>query len=86
MISSQSGFAVYQDCLSPQTNPGFDPDYSGCDQILRNPATGNAGPIDVNYTNEGAITTAGMDIQFNWSTGLGGGHWTCDRRSPIWIR
>lgn len=73
MIAAQTGQAVYTDCLSRSSNPTFDPNYVGCQGILRNPVTGNGGPIDVNYNNEGAIKTSGLDIQVNWNKEVGNG-------------
>jgi outer membrane receptor protein involved in Fe transport len=73
MIAAQSGDAVYTQCMSPVTNPSFDPNHPACLLIVRDPSNGGQAPVDVSYTNEGAINTAGVDMQLDWNGDLGQG-------------
>jgi outer membrane receptor protein involved in Fe transport len=73
MISSQDPNGVYQTCLSPETNPGFDASIAACQQISRNPETGGEGNTLLIYTNQGAVDFAGYDITVDWFTDLGPG-------------
>jgi iron complex outermembrane receptor protein len=73
MISSQDPNGVYQTCLSPATNPGFDPNLDACQQISRNPETGFEGNTLLVYTNQGAVDFAGYDLTLDWTTDLGPG-------------
>ncbi|HET8697364.1 MAG TPA: TonB-dependent receptor, partial [Gammaproteobacteria bacterium] len=73
LIAAQSADNVYSQCLSPATNPTFDPNAPACLLIQRDPATGFIAPTDVTYSNEGAVKTTGVDVQLNWGTDLGNG-------------
>jgi outer membrane receptor protein involved in Fe transport len=73
MISTEDPDNIYQNCLSPGTNPGFDINHPACQQIERNPETGGEGNTPLLYTNQGAIDFAGYDISVNWSPNLGPG-------------
>lgn len=73
MISTEDPDGVYRECLSPVTNPSFDPSLPACQQISRNPATGGEGNTTLLYTNEGAVDFAGYDIALNWGRELAGG-------------
>lgn len=73
MISSQDPNALYRQCLSPETNPTFDPTFTPCTQIVRDPLNGNEAIASLLYTNQGAIDFAGYDLQFDWTRDVGPG-------------
>jgi iron complex outermembrane receptor protein len=73
MISSQHPDSVYGLCMSPDSNPTFDVNFSACQQIQRNPETGFEGNTALEYTNEGAVDFAGWDITLDWGMDLGPG-------------
>src|SRR5690606_13096514 len=61
---------IYTQCMSAATNPTFDPEHPSCQRIIRDPADGTQAAVDVTYSNEGAVNTSGVDIQFNWGRPL----------------
>ena len=61
---------VFDQCLNKAFNPTFDPNAPACQAIVRDPNTGGPGSINVSYTNQGHIETAGVDLQIDWSTAL----------------
>ncbi|MCP5144477.1 MAG: TonB-dependent receptor [Gammaproteobacteria bacterium] len=67
LISAQTASSVYRLCMDPATNPTLDPAFAACQQIGRNPASGNAAPVDVTYSNEAWMQTSGIDIQANYN-------------------
>jgi outer membrane receptor protein involved in Fe transport len=73
LIAAQNAVNVYTECFSSATNPTFDPNDPACLLVVRDPATGNQGPTDVTFSNEGALKTAGTDVQINWNGDLGAG-------------
>jgi outer membrane receptor protein involved in Fe transport len=73
MISTEDPDNIYQLCLSPVTNPGFNINNPACQQLERNPETGAEGNTPLLYTNQGAIDFAGYDVVLNWNTDLGPG-------------
>ena len=73
MISPQDPDALYRQCLSPVTNPTFDPTYTPCTQLVRDPGDGGQGLSDLLYTNQGAVNFAGWDLALNWSREVGAG-------------
>jgi iron complex outermembrane receptor protein len=66
MISSETASAVYLQCMSPDTNPGFDPNHSACQRLVRNPQSGQMEPTDVQYSNLARAKTSGVDLQANY--------------------
>jgi outer membrane receptor protein involved in Fe transport len=80
MISAQGPDSLYSRCFSPVTNPTFDPTYSPCLQIQRNPNDGTQANAKITYTNTGAVDTRGYDLQLDWSRQMGPG-----RLSVNWL-
>ena len=74
MIATEDPDGVYRECLSPTSNPSFDPDHTACRQISRNPSNGAEGNTTLLYTNEGAVDFAGYDVSLNWNTEVGPGN------------
>lgn len=70
MISAQTASSVYRLCMDPATNPDFDPDFEPCRQLVRNPSSGATAPTDVQYSNEAAIRTEGIDVQFDYGVDI----------------
>ncbi len=83
MISPQDPDAVYQQCLSPQANPTFDPNAPACLAIVRDPGTGGQGLLSTFYTNQGAVNFAGWDLALNWSRDVGPGRLGVDATATI---
>lgn len=83
MISPQDPDAIYRQCLSPETNPGFDPTMAACTQIVRDPGDGGQGLSDLFYTNQGAVDFAGWDLSLNWGRDLGPGQLGIDTTVTI---
>ncbi|HWK55072.1 MAG TPA: TonB-dependent receptor, partial [Hyphomicrobiales bacterium] len=73
MISTEDPDNIYALCLSPENNPGFDPNAAACRKIDRAVDTGGEGNTLLLYTNQGAIDFAGYDITLNWNRDLGPG-------------
>jgi outer membrane receptor protein involved in Fe transport len=73
MIAPQVPDTLYQDCLSFDTNPTFDPNHASCQLIVRNPTSGAVATVDIIYTNEAAADLAGYDLQFDWRKSFGPG-------------
>jgi iron complex outermembrane recepter protein len=73
MISAENVSGKLIECFNPATNPNYDPNYSACTIIRRDPVTGNQSPYFVTYQNTAAIDTAGVDIQLDWSGEVGRG-------------
>ena len=70
MIAPEPGNAVYQDCMSPNTNPNFDINNEACQRILRNPSTGGMTATNVSYINAGTAKLSGVDTTFDWKAQL----------------
>src|SRR5690606_23741449 len=83
MISPQDPDAIYQRCLSPQSNPTFDPNNPACLEIVRDPADGGQGLLSTFYTNQGAVNFAGWDVAMNWATDVGPGQLAIDATVTI---
>jgi len=66
MIALMSPDAIYESCLSLALNPTGDASIPICQQIQRNPGSGNPSNIDLSFTNQGRVKVAGADIQLNW--------------------
>jgi outer membrane receptor protein involved in Fe transport len=73
MISTEDPDSIYAQCLSPDTNPAFDPNHPSCAKIDRDVQDGGEGNTLLLYTNQGAIDFAGYDIALNWNRELGPG-------------
>jgi len=67
-IGTLSFDETYRQCFDPQFNPNYDPQQEFCQRIRRNPGTGDSGSIGLVNVNRGMLQTAGVDVQFNWST------------------
>ena len=61
MIAVEPGSAVYQECLSPASNPTFSVTHEACARIIRNPSTGGATASNVSYINAGGAFLSGVD-------------------------
>lgn len=66
MIAVEPGWAVYETCLSPVSNPTYDINNQACQRITRNPSTGGTTAADVSYINAGGATDSGVDISTDW--------------------
>ncbi len=73
MIALETADSTYERCLSMAFNPTGDPTVPACQQIYRNPSSGNAANVDRSFTNEGRAVMSGIDLQLNWSRDLGPG-------------
>ena len=80
MISAQSVGSVMTQCFSAAFNPTFDPNNTACLRLTRDTGTGQFNAADVSYTNEAAIETSGVDVQFDWRTQIGQGNIALDFR------
>jgi iron complex outermembrane recepter protein len=74
-IGLQSGQTLQQQCLDPAFNPTFDPNSFFCNNFQRGTG-GGIGAVNLSYTNSGAFSTSGLDVQLDWKvdladTGLG---------------
>lgn len=83
MISTEDPDGVYRECLSPITNPSFNPNLPACRQISRNPSSGGEGNTTLFYTNEGAVDFAGYDIALNWEMPLAEGIFSLNTQLTI---
>src|SRR5690606_17311154 len=83
MISTEDPDNVYRQCLSPISNPSYDPAHPSCQQINRTPAYGAEGNTSLLYTNEGAVDFAGYDVALNWSTELLAGDFNLNAQLTI---
>jgi iron complex outermembrane recepter protein len=59
--------------LNPATNPSYDPTFTPCTQIVRDPFNGSEAISSLLYTNEGAIDFGGYDLQLDWRRSVGPG-------------
>src|SRR5690606_10109972 len=83
MISPQDPDAIYRECLSPESNPTFDPNAPACQNIVRDPSNGAQGLLSTFYTNQGAVNFAGWDLAMNWATEVGPGRLGIDATVTI---
>jgi outer membrane receptor protein involved in Fe transport len=74
MISAQSVGDVMIQCFSPAFNPTFSATAPACLQMTRDTNNGAFNAADVSYTNASAVETSGVDVQFNWATGVASGN------------
>jgi outer membrane receptor protein involved in Fe transport len=73
MIAPQDVDSIYATCLNYITNPTFDPNHPFCQQVRRDPVTGNHATNPITFTNQAQVDLAGLDIQYNWRHDLGPG-------------
>jgi outer membrane receptor protein involved in Fe transport len=73
-ISAALGESVFRECYDPVFNPTYNPFSAACNQIVRDPTNGNIAAVDVTYSNNPQVETRGVDVQFNWGTGMGAGN------------
>jgi len=73
-IAPTDAFSVYAKCLNRDgaSNPTYDVDNIYCSLITRD-ADGYRATVDTPYFNLGGIETSGIDVQFNWTFGVGPG-------------
>jgi iron complex outermembrane recepter protein len=64
-ISLQSIDAAYRFCFSAVYNPTYALT-DNCKRFIRDPATGEPGLIQITYSNLGAVSTDGIDVQADW--------------------
>lgn len=83
MISAQDPDEIYRLCLDPTSNPTFDPNFSACQQIERDPFDGGQSLSDLLFTNEGAVDFSGYDISLNWAGDAGPGTLSVDTTVTI---
>ncbi len=83
MIANEFGDVLYQECLSEDTNPTYDPNFPACQRLVRDPNTGNTSTISTTFTNSQQIDFAGYDVQFDWQKALGPGELTVNALATI---
>ncbi|MBN8832147.1 MAG: TonB-dependent receptor [Sphingomonadales bacterium] len=76
-VSTLSTDYVYRQCFNfdGQSNPSFDPNNSFCKRIIRDPSNGYWSATQALFENLGKLSTAGVDVNFNWAVpapGIGG--------------
>jgi outer membrane receptor for ferrienterochelin and colicin len=76
LIAAQLPDVIYSRCFDPDENPGLNPAFQPCTQVVRNPDTGANADTLITFTNEGAVDTSGYDVQFDWSGAVGPGNMT----------
>lgn len=86
MIALESADTIYQSCLDPTFNPGFDPDYEACVRINRNPQDGGASNVERTFSNQGYARMEGVDLQFDWSRDLAGGGFSVNSVANIGLK
>ncbi len=74
LISAQSVGSVMTQCFSAVFNPTFDANAPACLRLTRDTNTGAFNAADVSYSNDAAVETSGIDVQFNWGTEVGPGN------------
>ncbi len=83
MISAQDPNGIYQQCLSPVSNPSFDPNFAPCTQAVRDPFDGGQSVLSLLFTNEGAADFSGYDVTLNWNSDVGPGLLSVDATVTI---
>jgi outer membrane receptor protein involved in Fe transport len=76
LIAAQLPDVVYSRCFDPLENPGLDPQFQPCRQVVRNPDNGGNADTLITFNNEGAVDTSGYDVQFDWNSDIGPGNMT----------
>src|SRR5690606_5612022 len=64
-ISQQGIDSVLRQCFTQEFNPNFELN-DACQRIERDSVNGNMQVVTVNYDNQGAVETAGFDVQLDW--------------------
>ena len=64
-ISQQGIDSVLRQCFTQEFNPNFELN-DACQRIERDNVTGDMQVVTVNYDNQGAVSTAGVDVQLDW--------------------
>ncbi|AKH42550.1 Vitamin B12 transporter BtuB precursor [Croceibacterium atlanticum] len=64
-ISQQGLDSVLRQCFTTEFNPNFEMN-DACARIERDNTDGNVQVITVNYDNQGAVETSGVDVQMDW--------------------
>ncbi len=64
-ISQQGINSVFRQCFSSIFNPTYQIN-DACERIERDPVTGEVDQVVINYSNEGAVETSGIDVQLDW--------------------
>lgn len=65
-ISQQGIDSVFRQCFTSEFNPGFELN-DACRRIERDTVSGTTQVVTVNYDNQGAVETAGFDVQLDWA-------------------
>lgn len=65
-ISQQGIDSVFRQCFTPEFNPGLELT-DLCKRIERDKVDGSMQVVTVNYDNQGAVETAGFDVQLDWA-------------------
>jgi outer membrane receptor protein involved in Fe transport len=64
-ISQQGLDSVFRQCFTQTFNPNFEMN-DACRRIERDRVDGAQNVVTVNYDNQGAVETAGIDVQLDW--------------------
>ena len=64
-ISRQGIDSVLRQCFTTQFNPNFELN-AACERIERDQVDGSQAVVVVNFDNQGAVETAGIDVQMDW--------------------
>ncbi len=64
-ISQQGIDSVLRQCFTQEFNPNFELN-NACQRIERDSVNGDMQVVTVNYDNQGAVETAGFDVQLDW--------------------
>ncbi|MFC4254492.1 TonB-dependent receptor domain-containing protein [Croceibacterium xixiisoli] len=64
-ISLQGIDSVLRQCFTEEFNPNFELN-AACGRIERDEVNGNMQTVEIRFSNQGAIQTAGFDVQLDW--------------------
>jgi len=64
-ISQQGIDSVFRQCFTTQFNPNFEMN-AACQRIERDQVDGTQQVVTINFSNQGAVETAGIDVQMDW--------------------
>ena len=64
-ISQQGIDSVFRQCFTREFNPNFELN-NACQRIERDSVNGTQQVVEVNYDNQGAVKTSGVDVQLDW--------------------
>jgi outer membrane receptor protein involved in Fe transport len=65
-ISQQGITSVFRQCFTTEFNPNFELN-DACRRIDRDQVDGTVQVVTVNYDNQGAVKTSGLDVQLDWA-------------------